>query len=153
MKGRFILFSILLTSCNAFKDDFELKIAFPDVSGLTVSSIVTLNGLEVGRVKSIKLDKSYQAITTIFLTDNLPTDSQFTLFPNVFGQSEIRVTAGKSTSLFKTGQQVVGQIEKIKSSSEEGDNLIDNLFGIKKRDSLLLELRKLNRKVDSLMKR
>lgn len=148
-----ILFSFLLTSCNAFRDDLELKIVFADVSGLTVSSRVTLNGLELGRVKSIELDNSYQVITTIFLTDNLPSDSQFTLIPKALGQSEIKVTTGKSTSLFKTGQQVTGQIEKFKPSSEEGDNLIDNLFGIKKRDSLLLEVRKLNSKVDSLMKR
>jgi len=153
MKRLFIFISILLTSCNTFKDDFELRIVFPDVSGLTVSSRVTLNGLEVGRVKSIKLDKSYQVITTIFLTETLPTDSQFTLFTNVLGQSEIKVTAGKSTSLFKSGQLMTGQIERIGSDSEEGDNLIDNLFGIKKRDSLIIELRKLNEKVDSLMKK
>lgn len=84
-----------------FSENYFYQINFPNTTGLYSANSVVINGLEVGRVKEIKLaqDAKHQVIVTISLPKTLviPEDSKFTIESlDLLGKKAISIVRGSS---------------------------------------------------------
>jgi ABC-type transporter Mla subunit MlaD len=158
-----ILTTLLSTSCNFFSsDEYNLIVKFNNGDGLTTDSKVKLNGVIVGKVKSITLGEDNRVMTTISLNKEhrLPSDSRVTLTRDLLGLSAIEIKPGVDIAMFKDGQQIEGQEQEIKFDNEIN---VENVMGLigevlnpnrkTTQDSILLELRRLNRNVEKLLEK
>ncbi|MCL6265562.1 MlaD family protein [Flagellimonas myxillae] len=158
-----ILTATLLTSCNLFSsDDYELTVLFNDADGLTTNSQVKLNGITIGQVRTIKLGQDNKVVTTISINKEygLPSDSRAYLTKDFLGVAAIEVYPGLDIEMFKDGQQIEGQKQKIDFDKELNiDNaleFVDKLLDPGRKttqDSILLELKRLNKNVERLLEK
>lgn len=153
-KGLYFILTLILTSCST---DNELTLTFPNADGLTVSSRIVLNGLEIGQVKSIKVGQTYEIITTVSIDKSvkIPVDSEFKLVRDFLGTASIDIKPGKSSDYIVDGQEIKGQVENdAEPDSETKFNLFDSIFGMQtKQDSILYELKRLNDNLERLTKK
>jgi ABC-type transporter Mla subunit MlaD len=152
--GLFIILTLISTSCSS---DNEVVLTFPSADGLTVSSRIVLNGLEIGHVKSIKVGQTYEIVTTVSIDKSvdIPVDSEFILTRDFLGTASIEIKPGKSRDYIIGGQEIKGQVESIiEPDSVPKFNLFDRLFGMQtKQDSILYELKRLNDNLERLTKK
>ncbi|MFT3824043.1 MAG: MlaD family protein [Chitinophagaceae bacterium] len=106
---------------------------FPSVEGIQVSTIVTINGLQIGKVKDIiEKDKNLTGIiVSIKLTKdiNIPDNSIATGNSDLLGNSSIKITKGASTSYLKDGDTIQtvkapGLVDRLQSTL---DPTLDNV--------------------------
>lgn len=124
-----------------FSKNYTYKINFANTTGLYPANSIVINGLEVGRVKEIKLanDLANQVIVTISLPKDLfiPEDSKFTIESlDLLGKKAISIVRGQgSTNLSedKIYQGVVPQdmfsaiTEQLTPISAKADKLLGSL--------------------------
>lgn len=124
-----------------FSKNYSYQINFPNTTGLYPANSVVINGLEVGRVKEIKLadDLKNQVLVTISLPKNLiiPEDSKFKIESlDLLGKKAISIERGLSASLLQEGIIYQGQIptdmissitSQITPIAEKADKLIGSL--------------------------
>lgn len=100
-----------------FSKNYFYKINFPNTTGLYPANSVVINGLEVGRVKEIKLagDLNHQVIVTISLPKALviPEDSKFTIESlDLLGKKAISIVRGNSSTLLSEDKVYQGNVPK-----------------------------------------
>lgn len=100
-----------------FSKNYFYKINFPNTTGLYPANSVVINGLEVGRVKEIKLseDLNHQIIVTISLPKalSIPEDSKFTIESlDLLGKKAISVVRGSSSTLLSEEKIYQGNVPK-----------------------------------------
>lgn len=82
-----------LKGVNVFKQSDEFMVVFDDVTGLTVSSPVTLNGFQVGLVSSMELDSKNPGRVITYLNMNkgvkIPKNSKMHLDVSMLGSATI----------------------------------------------------------------
>jgi len=143
---------LLLTSCSLLRDTFELTVVFPNADGLTTYSNVILNGLEIGQVKELKIGNSTEIITTLTFDKDyeFPTDTKFIVVKNLFGSGTVQIVPGTAKDIIKKGQRLTGEIEiKENTIKQASINILDDFSGlVKKQDSILIELRRLNNNLE-----
>lgn len=87
---------------------YDLEAVFSNSGGLKTGASVVIAGVEVGRVKSIKLD-NYQALISIHLPSGLKIqdDSIATIkTKGLIGEKYIEITPGGSDEILKPGQKI-----------------------------------------------
>lgn len=124
-----------------FSKNYTYQINFPNTTGLYPANSVVINGLEVGRVKEIRLaeDLKNQVIVTISLPKvlDIPEDSKFKIESlDLLGKKAISIERGISTNFLKEGFVYQGQIptdmfssitSQITPIAEKADKLIASL--------------------------
>lgn len=100
-----------------FSKNYFYKINFPNTTGLYPANSVVINGLEVGRVKEIKLseDLNHQIIVTISLPKALaiPEDSKFTIESlDLLGKKAISIVRGTNPTLLSEEKIYQGNVPK-----------------------------------------
>lgn len=122
-------------------------------------SIVTVNGLAVGQVRDIALDKAGQVIVRLELNKApiIPADSKFRVEQRDFwGTPEISVDLGIQTTPISEGDTILlmspAKAPMTDSLSTALQDIFDSLTGTKQRDSILQELRRLNKNLEDLKK-
>ncbi|MCB9230433.1 MAG: MCE family protein [Bacteroidia bacterium] len=90
-----------------FQKGFELKSYYENVDGLSVGNPVIFNGLRVGQVKSLVMDKISGKIEVSYTLENglaIPIDSKALIYSSdLLGSKAIRIIRGKQTTLQKSG--------------------------------------------------
>jgi phospholipid/cholesterol/gamma-HCH transport system substrate-binding protein len=146
---------LVLTSCK--EDRFTLTFTAENVDGLELNSSIEINGLEVGKVSSIELNKDYEVIVeTEFKKEMfLPIDSKFRLASLDFlGTRGIIIEKGIESEYLKDKdiikllpqEELIDRMDSLIFNLQK--NLIKNNPVLNKLDSLESELEKINEKLN-----
>jgi ABC-type transporter Mla subunit MlaD len=132
-------------------------VKFESVSGLTSKSIVSAKGLKVGQVEEVSFGSDDKIVVKIMLekTPETPSDSKFLIERDLLGDCDIKVELGENQRFLSSGDTLIGVDETPLSESTETiglKNLLETLTGTSKQDSLLIELRRLNKNLEELEK-
>ncbi len=87
---------------------YELQALFPSVGGLKVGSPIVIAGVEVGRVKSIRLE-NYQAKVSLSLPEDVKIQEDAIAAiktKGLIGEKYVEITPGGSDTFLKPGAQI-----------------------------------------------
>lgn len=87
---------------------YELQALFPSVGGLKIGSPIVIAGVEVGRVKSIRLE-NYQARVSLSLPEDVKIQEDAIAAiktKGLIGEKYIEITPGGSERFLKPGGQI-----------------------------------------------
>jgi phospholipid/cholesterol/gamma-HCH transport system substrate-binding protein len=140
--GVVVLGIFYVTGSGAWGAKYRLNTYLPEVSGLTIGAPVTLNGVEVGNVDTIRVapqkpgetpnpNRSVQVVMRInrdFQPD-IRSDSVITLYTEGFlGNRVVSVQRGYTGKVLQDGDEVSGSAEKdMKAVVQSGADLMQNL--------------------------
>ena len=158
---RHLLIALILTgffsSCT--NNERTIYLQSDQVDGLTTEATVTLNGFEIGQVDDIHLSQQGKILIKLKLDKepSLPTDSKFIIENrDLLGSKGISVQLGDENESIANGDTIKVNNEKSltpgDSFSIKVQDIFENLTGAKQRDSILFELRRLNRNLEELKK-
>lgn len=119
----FFIYFAYVSSGEKIKGGYIVTARFDDVSGLSSGSDVKLNGIKVGIIKNLSLDKNYQAKVDLLLKDNIeiPSDSSVSVTTDgLMGNKFIAISAGFSKEKLKPGDEI-----ELTRSSVNLETLID----------------------------
>jgi len=119
----FFIYFAYLSSGEKIKGGYVVIARFDDVSGLSSGSDVKLNGIKVGIIKNLSLDKNYQAKVELLLKDNIeiPSDSSVSVTTDgLMGNKFISISAGFAKEKLKPGDEI-----ELTRSSVNLEKLID----------------------------
>ncbi|HUH26565.1 MAG TPA: MlaD family protein [Flavobacterium sp.] len=124
---------VFLSGTNLFSSTRKLYVVYPNVEGLSTASAVTVNGLVVGKVNSIKLQDDGKLLVELLMTDpvDVPVSSKAVIYaPSFLGGKQIALEINyKEATLAKSGDFL------------EGGNLSGLLDGLgEKADPLIQKL-------------
>lgn len=91
---------------------YSITASFENIGSLKAGAAVSMSGVTIGRVDSIKLDQDvYKAVVQMKINsvyDHLPSDSDASIMTaGLLGSQYIGITAGGSEEYLKDGDQVV----------------------------------------------
>lgn len=130
-----------LRGINLFTPSNTYNVVFDDVAGLTASTPITINGLEVGKVYSIQLDENNprRVLTKINMNKgiDIPIGSKFVLDVQMLGGAVIYLKVNYDSNNYYTGSDtIVGT--RHKGALDSASDLIPEFAGlIPKLDSIL----------------
>ena len=112
-----------------FQGDYEVRVVFPDASGLVKYSDVTYGGAKVGRVvTSPKMQEDTSVIVTLLIQGGIkiPKDSELSIFSvSLLGDKgvAIKVPENASSEIYQSGDTIYGVsgggLDGIASKAEE----------------------------------
>ena len=156
--NRFLLILVfILVSCSScLNKSYSIFLKSTDSHGLNNTESVWSNGGERGQINKVSLGKDGSVIIELNIQNGveLPIDSKFNIETlDLLGSQGISVEYGKN-------RQSISKNDTIKMSKDsviKNDNVIsktavdvlNNLLVMKKYDSLLIELRRLNRNIEN----
>lgn len=150
-----LIITALISSCAKSKKTVYLKAE--NVDGLTNKAAVTVNGFVIGKVVEIDLDKSGHILLKLYLDENpeIPSDSKFIIENrDLLGMKGISISLGKSKTNISANDTVITTPAKTALQSDslttKVQDLFKNLTGATQRDSVLIELRRLNKNLEEL---
>ena len=121
------------SSGEKITNGYVLVARFDDVGGLAVGADIKLNGIKVGIVKSLRIDKNYQAKAELLLRNDIkiPKDSSASVSTDgLLGSKFMAINPGFSEEKFKPGDEI-----ELTRSSVNLEKLIDKLVvGDKKKE-------------------
>ena len=149
-----ILLAGILSSCS---NDKILFLKINNADGIEAKSPVLLNGIKIGEIDKVNLNEDGIIIVQLGIDKdiNLPSDSHFRIKrPSLLGTSTLVAYPGKSSTDILEGDTVaISEADTI--DGEEYTSIIDfiqNLAGTSKQDSILIELRRLNKNLEEAKK-
>lgn len=152
-----LLLLLLLFSCTDRHCTIYLRTEQAD--GLTKRSVVSVKGFPIGQVRQIGLDEKGLLLIRLKLENEpaLPADSKFRIEEQSFlGASGIAIDLGVQTTPLSDGDTIslahLPKASMADSLSNALHNIFESLTGSKQRDSILLELRRLNKNLEDLKK-
>lgn len=92
---------------------YTLELHFESGSGLYPTAPVTLSGLNIGNVRSIRLDaKQGGVVALIDVREDvrIPTDSTAIIVRSILGETVVEITPGQDRVVLKAGDRFEGQI-------------------------------------------
>jgi phospholipid/cholesterol/gamma-HCH transport system substrate-binding protein len=105
----------LLKGEKIFVSGFELKSYYKNVAGLGTGNPVLYNGLRVGQVKDIEINKSTGDIEVRFSLDDgleIPYDSKAIIAnADLLGSKAIRIERGTKPQMVENGGTLTGEVE------------------------------------------
>ncbi|WP_108822846.1 MlaD family protein [Dysgonomonas sp. Marseille-P4361] len=136
-----------LKGFNLFKSSNLYMVVFDDVSGLTQSSPVTLNGFQVGLVSSMQLDPNNQNQVIAYVNMDkgvkLPKGSKVSLDVSMLGSAAILLETNPYTKEYYTTSDTIKGIRK-KGMLDAADNIVPKFeVLLPKIDSILTGLQTL----------
>ncbi len=122
----FILLFALSTQVGSFKnlskEGYELRAHLQSAAGLNENSKVKANGLEVGFIKSLSIDKeAILAKLFIYSHVKIPSDSQIKpVQESLLGGRYLEITLGKATTYLQNGDMIASapQMLSIQDASD-----------------------------------
>lgn len=105
----FFVFFAYTTSGEKIDNGYTLTARFDDVSGITPGSDIKMNGIKIGIVKSLVIDKDYLASSQMLIKREIkiPSDSTFAITTDgIIGSKFIAVDPGTSEAYFKDMDEV-----------------------------------------------
>lgn len=87
---------------------YEVEALFEDATGLLKGDLVTVAGVEVGKVTEAQVQEGF-ALVTMKVDDSvsIPTDSRISIrYRNLIGQRVVLIQPGTSSSMLKEGDRV-----------------------------------------------
>lgn len=130
-----------LRGINLFTPSNTYNVVFDDVAGLTASTPITINGLEVGKVYSIQLDENNprRILTKINMNKgiDIPIGSKFVLDVQMLGGAVIYLKMNYDSNNYYIGSDtIVGT--RHKGTLDSASDLVPQFAGlIPKLDSIL----------------
>ncbi len=104
-----------LKGINVFNKGTDYYVQYSNSAGISVGDPVIIDGLTVGRVKSVELQKDQSGADVIINFEesvNIPDDSYALIRGNsLLAEKYIQVFLGKSTNMISAGGELQGQIE------------------------------------------
>lgn len=151
-----IIFLILMVSnisCNSNKS--KLYLECENANGITTETKLEVNGFIIGNVTDLKLKNNGKVIivTEINKDINIPKNTQFFTSQNsLLGSKTIEVKYGNEKELLNIKDTLKLEIKKEKSNENNVFDLINKTLEKKlnDQDSLLIEIRELNNKLEKL---
>lgn len=154
MLRRLFLLSGLLASLNACTSGTGCYLKSTESDGLSTDSPVLLNGVKVGIVEELSLQPDSLLLVRLQFAKDVvvPHDSRFQLKRSLLGAGSIVVVAGQSQQpLSYVDTLLLAPPTSADSRQQSAAGLLHVLFG-NKQDSLLIELRRLNRNLEKARK-
>ncbi|MBD2715885.1 MCE family protein [Microvirga sp. STR05] len=154
MLRRFLLFSGLLAGLNACSSGTVCYLKSTEADGLSTDSPVLMNGVKVGAVERFSIEPDSLILVRLQLAKDvvLPNDSRFQLERSLLGTGSIVVVAGRSPQPLRQNDTLLLAVPTSADSNRlPAAGLLQALFG-NKQDSLLIELRRLNRNLEKANK-
>ena len=114
-----IFFFYYINKINIFNkvESFKINSSFFDIGNMNIGNDVKINGVKVGEVSSISLDRdTYMAIITTSVEEsiNIPNDSVFKISNNGFiGSPYIEIQLGNSGVPLKNNDYSINNIDAI----------------------------------------
>ena len=162
-----------LKGIDVFNRDQFFYVVYKNISGLKVSNEVTINGFPVGQVREINLKKDYSGVVVKFSVKSdfkIPDSSMAQIYSqDIMGTKAIKIIYSNSNAYLKSGDTLVGDIEKdlkeqvnaeILPLKKKTENLIlsfdsaaaivQNIFNKNTRNNLKLTFESLRNTVKSL---
>lgn len=106
----------LLKGEKIFVSGFELKSYYDNIAGLGTGNPVLYNGLRVGQVKGIDIDKKTGKIEVVYSIDKgleIPYDSKAVIAnADLLGSKAIRLERGLQKKLVENGGSLDGEVEQ-----------------------------------------
>ena len=147
-----IILAFTIFSCSKTR---TLILKTENAEGISKETKLKINGFEIGKIEDIKLDEKGKVLITAKLKSEmkLPIDTEFRIEDEGFvGGKIIAVKVGKSNEELNEKSIV---ILKKKNETFLNDSLkvniekvINQISGKDKNDSILIELRRLNRNLE-----
>lgn len=133
-----------LKGINIFKSSNLYMVVFDDVSGLTQSTPVTLNGFQVGLVSSMKLDPNNQERIIAYLNMDkgvkIPKGSKMTLDVSVLGSATILLESNPYTKETYAASDTIKGVRK-KGMLDAADGIVPQVeLLVPKIDTILIGL-------------
>lgn len=131
-----------LKGINLFRPSHFYMAYFDNVTGLTVSSPVYINGYKVGQVRELNFDYTEPgAKTEVLLALNkhleIPEDSYAFIGSSIMGEGHIAIVLGNSSTLLSSGAEI---------PTSQGSGLLSDLS-----DTLMPKITETLSNVDSLL--
>lgn len=156
-------FSLYLLGGFSITRSYEVNVQFADVSGLPVKAAVKLAGVEIGKVKAIKIEGD-DVVVVMAINEgvNLYKGAQFSVvMTGIIGTKYIKVVQGdKALGLLKAGDYVPGindkpMDEQIADTMQSVRQLVDSInnqgqFGAQLNDAMR-DVRQLSANVNQLV--
>lgn len=156
-------FSLYFLGGFSITRTYDVNIAFADVSGLPVRAAVKLSGVEVGKVKAIKIENQ-KVIVVAAINEGveLYKDAQFSVvMTGIIGTKYVKIVQGSASSgLLQNGDYAQGLDEKpmdeqIADTMKSVRSLVDSInnqgqFGAELNDAMR-DVRQLSANVNQLV--
>ena len=98
-----------------FEKNFELKAYYDNIDGLNIGNPVIFNGLKVGQVRSLEIERETGKITVLFVVDRgimIPVDSRAIIYASdLLGSKAVRIDRGAAKAFCKTGGVIFGEVQ------------------------------------------
>jgi phospholipid/cholesterol/gamma-HCH transport system substrate-binding protein len=101
---------------DLFREQMILHVRYPNVSGLVVANPITLNGMQIGQVSSVKFAKDYSGDIMVSLLISkhfpIPVDSKARIVNStLLGDKSVELVLGKSKQMVKNNDTLSGSVE------------------------------------------
>ena len=156
-------FSLYFLGGFSITRSYEVNIRFADVSGLPVKAAVKLAGVEIGKVKAIKIEnQEVIVVAAIHEGIDLYKDAQFSVvMTGIIGTKYIKVVQGSSMSgllgpgAYVTGLDIKPMDEQIADTMKSVRELVDSVnqqgqFGAQLNEAMR-DIRQLSANVNQLV--
>ena len=103
-----------LKGINVFSKGIDYKVQYSTSGGLLVGDPVIIDGLSVGRVKSVTLQEDQSGVDVVLNFEQrlrIPSDSYALIRGNLMGEKYVQMFLGTSSELIADGGEIQGQIE------------------------------------------
>ena len=129
----FFMFFAYTTSGTKINEGYIITARFDDVGSLAVGSDVKISGIKIGIVKSLEIDKNYQAKASLLIkTDiKIPKDSTASVTTDgIMGNKFVAIITGFDNNVLSDKDEI-----ELTKSSVNLESLIDKfVIGEKKDD-------------------
>lgn len=134
-----------LKGVNIFKPTNSYLVVFDDVTELSLSAPVSINGFQIGLVHSMELDQDNRVVVTLNLNKGvrIPKGSKINLEASLLGNASIVITENPvKTEFYTPSDTIYGH--KVKGLMDTGAELVPQVAALlPKLDSILLNLQAL----------
>lgn len=101
---------------DLFREQMILHVRYPNVSGLVVANPITLNGMQIGQVSSVKFARDYSGDIMVSLLISkhfpIPVDSKARIVnATLLGAKSVELVLGKSKQMVKNNDTLTGSVE------------------------------------------
>lgn len=131
-----------LKGVNIFKPTNSYMVVFDDVTDLSLSAPVSINGFQIGLVHSMELDKNNRVVVTLNLDKGvkIPTGSKVNLDASLLGNASVKIQENPVKNGYYTSSDTIYG-HKVKGLMDTGAELIPQMAALLPRiDSILINL-------------
>ncbi len=130
-----LVFSLLILGDFTLQKRYTIYVKFNDISGVAPKSSVRLNGVEVGKIKSVKFDGE-KVIAEVLINENIKIakNSKFYIAStSIIGSKFLQIEQGNLSAGYLKPGEIVGAIPKrqieeaVLDIAEKVNNLIEQI--------------------------